>query len=97
MKNGNKLQDISEIGKIIAKMASEYSFIKMQTNTKVCGRVIDATDKVHTGETKQVNCAENILEIGLKIRNMEEVHSSIKMETGTTGTGLMAAHKEKAE
>ena len=51
-KSGKWLLDILEIGKITAKMALEYSFIKMETSMKECGLEIGDMDKVHTGEMK---------------------------------------------
>lgn len=55
MRNGNKLQGILVIGKIIAKMVSEYNFTKMEINTKACGEVISDMAKVLIGEMKEVN------------------------------------------
>jgi hypothetical protein len=43
------------IGKTTVKMASEFSFIKTEINTKVCGEKIIDTVKEHTGEMKQGN------------------------------------------
>ena len=52
MKNGRLVQDISVIGKIIAKMGLEYNFFKMETNMKACGQEIRDMDRVHIGEMK---------------------------------------------
>ena len=54
-KNGNKLQDILEIGKITGRMVLEFSFIKMEINMKECGKEISAMDRELTGEMKVEN------------------------------------------
>jgi hypothetical protein len=96
-RNGSKLPDISETGKIIAKMVLGSNFIRTEINTKACGREIEDTVRELTGETKQESCAENTLEIGLKIESMEEEHSSIKMEIDMMVIGSTDSHKERVE
>lgn len=51
-KNGSKLRDILEIGKITGRMALEFNFIKMEINMRECGKEIKDMDKEHTGEMR---------------------------------------------
>jgi hypothetical protein len=55
VKNGNNLQDISEIGRITAKKALAFNSTRTETNTKACGHRTAGTDKEHTGEMKVGN------------------------------------------
>jgi t-SNARE complex subunit (syntaxin) len=55
VKNGNRHRDILVIGKTTVKMASVFSFIKTEINTKECGVKTIDTVKEHTGEMKQEN------------------------------------------
>lgn len=86
-RNGSKLLGILAIGRKTAKMDLVFSFIKMEINTRACGKVISVMAKAHIGETKLENLEENILEIGLKIKNMEEEPFSTKTEIDMMVTG----------
>jgi hypothetical protein len=97
VKNGNKHQDILEIGKTIGKMVLASNFTKTEINMKACGKKTRDTDRVHIGETKMANFEENIQEIGMKIKSMVEELSFIRMEIDMMGTGLMACHRVKVE
>jgi hypothetical protein len=77
-KCGKMHQDILVIGEIIAKKVSEFSFIRMVINMKVCGPWIRSMGRGLIGEVKVRNYEENIQEIGLKIKSTEEVHSFLK-------------------
>lgn len=97
VRNGLMPLDILEIGKKTVKKASEFSFIKIKTNTKVCGVETRDMDRAPIGEMKTESWEENTLVIGLKIDDTEEEHFSIKMETDTMGIGLTESLKEKEE
>lgn len=96
-RSGNMLQDTSVIGKRIRKMDSVYNSITTATNTKVYGNVINAMDKVLTGEMRLENCVVNIQEIGAKTKSMVVAHSFTKTVTDTMAIGLQACLKEKEE
>lgn len=96
-KNGSKLQDILEIGKITGRMGLVFNSTKTEISMKACGVAIRDMDKELIGETKVESSVENTLVTGLKIRNMVEEPSSIKMETDTTAIGSMVRLKVKVE
>jgi len=54
-RNGSILLGILVIGKITAKKVSEFSFLLMVINMRVCMDKTRDTVKVHTGGTKVAN------------------------------------------
>ena len=51
-KSGSRLLAISVIGRTTAKMGSVFSFTRMETSTKACGREIGDMARERTGETR---------------------------------------------
>jgi len=93
--SGSDHPNMSEIGVTTAKKALVFSTINPVINTKVCGHLINVTDKAPIGEWSTKNLDVNTQVTGSKIRNMVEELSSTKMVTDTMVTGSMECPKAK--
>lgn len=96
--NGLDLISMLVIGKIIKKMVSEFSTIKMEINIKEDGLIAKDMDKGHFGlAIQKINFEDSIQEIGKMIKKKVEEQCFSNQVIDMMVCGWIVNHTEKEE